>query len=421
MAPVSPVLKKKTWADVNKTRKEEKKKRKEKSLLKKVLNTKISNETVSDSKIKSEVTVESKELSTLSIAVPGSILENAQSLELRTYLAGQIARAACIFQVDEIVVFDDYGDVASAKKSTLENDAGTVSARHSCIQLGRILQYLECPQYLRKHFFPIHKDLKFCGILNPLNAPHHLGPSEEFSFRKNQFYLNFCKLFIVKGSFIYIYFLFQLVVDKLLTAGIRCTVKLLPQNEQSKKRKGVVVSPTTPKSETGVYWGYSVRIASSLSKVFSQCPYKNGYDLSIGTSDKGSSVDEFSCPTFNHMLVVFGGLQGIEAALENDDILNVDDPKLLFDHYLNTLPEQGSKTIRTEEAVLVSLSALRPKLNPANKPVEFEKVDILVMDADEHKEIIEGNSAKDDCEDPLYFEIELPYITYHCKTSRYCK
>lgn len=61
--------------------------------------------------------------------------------------------------------------------------------------------------------------------------------------------------------------------------------------------------------------------------------------------------------------MVFGGLQGLEAALENDDTLNVDDPSLLFDYYLNTLPEQGSRTIRTEEAILVSLAALRPKLN----------------------------------------------------------
>lgn len=35
------------------------------------------------------------DLSTISIAIPGSILDNAQSAELRTYLAGQIARAAC--------------------------------------------------------------------------------------------------------------------------------------------------------------------------------------------------------------------------------------------------------------------------------------------------------------------------------------
>ena len=40
---------------------------------------------------------------TLSIAVPASILDNAQSAELRTYLGGQIARAACIFNVDEVI------------------------------------------------------------------------------------------------------------------------------------------------------------------------------------------------------------------------------------------------------------------------------------------------------------------------------
>ena len=45
--------------------------------------------------------------SKLSIAVPGSILDNAQSLELRTYLAGQIARAAAIYKVDEIIIFND--------------------------------------------------------------------------------------------------------------------------------------------------------------------------------------------------------------------------------------------------------------------------------------------------------------------------
>lgn len=47
---------------------------------------------------------------TLSVALPGSILNNAQSLELRTYLAGQIARACAIFCVDEIVVFDEQGE-----------------------------------------------------------------------------------------------------------------------------------------------------------------------------------------------------------------------------------------------------------------------------------------------------------------------
>lgn len=49
-----------------------------------------------------------------------------------------------------------------------------------------------------------------------------------------------------------------------------------------------------------------------------------------------------------HMLVVFGGLQGLEASLDSDENLNVTDPSVLFDLYLNTCPGQGSRTIRTE-------------------------------------------------------------------------
>ena len=51
---------------------------------------------------------------------------------------------------------------------------------------------------------------------------------------------------------------------------------------------------------------------------------------------------------FSHLLVVFGGLQGLEASLDADADLKVDDPRLLFHHYLNTCPQQGSHTIRTE-------------------------------------------------------------------------
>lgn len=43
---------------------------------------------------------------TLSIALPGSILDNARTKELKIYLAGQLARAAVIFQADEFIMFD---------------------------------------------------------------------------------------------------------------------------------------------------------------------------------------------------------------------------------------------------------------------------------------------------------------------------
>ena len=62
------------------------------------------------------------------------------------------------------------------------------------------------------------------------------------------------------------------------------------------------------------------------------------------------------------MLVVFGGLHGLEASLDADPDLDADDPSLLFDHYLNSCPTQGSRTIRTEEAILITMSSLRPKI-----------------------------------------------------------
>ncbi|MGH0141990.1 UNVERIFIED_CONTAM: hypothetical protein FKN15_043232 [Acipenser sinensis] len=213
---------------------------------------------------------------TVSIALPGSVLDNAQSPELRTYLAGQIARACAVFCVDEVVVFDEQGDDT---KSVVGEFKGIGKKGEACVQLARILQYLECPQYLRKSFFPKHQDLQFA---------------------------------------------------------------------ESRVQKGRVVAPHVPRTESGHYWGYSVRLASCLSKVFTECSFKEGYDLTIGTSERGSRVDSVTLSPFKHALIVFGGLQGLEASVDTDQNLDVTDPSILFDHYLNTCPNQGSRTIRTE-------------------------------------------------------------------------
>ena len=51
---------------------------------------------------------------TLSIAIPASIIDNAQSFELKTYLVSQIARAAAIYKVDEIIIVDSRGKYNSS-------------------------------------------------------------------------------------------------------------------------------------------------------------------------------------------------------------------------------------------------------------------------------------------------------------------
>jgi len=110
---------------------------------------------------------------TVSIALPGSIMTNAQSPQLRSYLAGQIARALAVFSVDEVIVFREDTTGQKGTEGVRERDGGGASM-DPCMFLARLLQYLDCPQYLRKAFFPMHRDLQHAGLLNPLVAPHHM-------------------------------------------------------------------------------------------------------------------------------------------------------------------------------------------------------------------------------------------------------
>lgn len=340
-------------------RKAEKKMLKEKNKIRKLEKGILKNKEAHDTGQEDEDSSSGRDF-TISIALPGSIMDNAQSPELRTYLAGQIARALVIFQADEVVIFDE--SAASTSDST-EGEFSGVRKKGNCnLVLGRILQFLECPQYLRKAFFPKHKDLIYAGLLNPLDSPHHMREEDNVPYREGVTLDRPTKP--GKGSYVNCGASKTVQIDKVIQPNIRVTVKIQPDTESDKYIQGTVVPPHYPRTKAGLYWGYNVRLAGSLSTAISECPFVDTgkYDLTIGTSEKGTSIDTYEMPKFKHLLVVFGGVQGLEAALDCDENLaGVDNPKFLFDNYLNTCEQQGSRTIRTEEALLVTLSALRPK------------------------------------------------------------
>ena len=62
--------------------------------------------------------------------------------------------------------------------------------------------------------------------------------------------------------------------------------------------KGNVVSPSIPREHDGLYWGYFVRLASTFKGIFTESTFKDGYDLTIGTSERGEVVDDLKLSPF---------------------------------------------------------------------------------------------------------------------------
>jgi hypothetical protein len=108
-------------------------------------------------------------------------------------------------------------------------------------------------------------------------------------------------------------------------------------------------------------------VAENIREVFTKAPWKEGYDVTIGTSERGEPASGVQIPKgfkyagtlllscvaltgdgCRHALVVFGGVLGLEATVECAPELQIRDPADLFDHYVNTCIGQGSRTIRTE-------------------------------------------------------------------------
>ena len=154
-----------------------------------------------------------------------------------------------------------------------------------------------------------------------------------------------------------------------IPVGARVTLRM--GNEPG---AAVAVAPSMPREEGGCYWGYAVRGAGRLSDVLTESPWEGGYDVVIGTSERGQALEdvlqaaekgssrENVWQSYEHLLVCFGGLAGLEWAVENDEGLRekgVGKAEDVFDYWVDLCPGQGSRTVRTEEAVWMGLMALR--------------------------------------------------------------
>ncbi|KAK6071137.1 methyltransferase C9orf114 [Seiridium cupressi] len=299
---------------------------------------------------------------TVSVAVPGSVLSTCRRDDQRTAVINQIARALAVFSVDEIVIFDDSPMDRRMNNVDPSSYMGDIDP---CGYIEHLLNYVEVPPFMRKALIPFHQNLKQAGLLESLDMPHHPNPAD---------YLPYCEGVTTSegargssGTVVYVGANEKVTIDADIPSNHRVTLKI-NENDPSRAEP---VHPDAPRTEGGYYWGYSIRRAGSLAAVFEECAFEGGYDVSIATSERGRPIsDAFpqkkkESLKFNHLIVVFGGPRGLEYAAENDPALQEmgiirGKTKELFDYWINILPGQGSRTIRTSEALFIGLTGLRP-------------------------------------------------------------
>jgi len=273
----------------------------------------------------------------LSITIPASIVSDVPHLREKTSKVGLIGRAAAIFRVDEIIVYPDNPHVNQAADMDL---------------IATLLAYMETPQYLRKSLFRLRSELRYAGVLPPLRTPHHP--------------LNRKMKNLEVGEYREGVTLSKKKTGVLVDIGVEKPALTLNTRLPIGKRVTVTVTRVDRRVEVELarhdeipeYWGYTVTIEKLP---FGKMVKTRGFGLTVATSKYGvplSNVAEKIAKKLRKaetILVAFGApTQGLCEIVEQEGL----DLAEIVDFVVNTVPIQGTETIRTEEALIASLAIL---------------------------------------------------------------
>ena len=271
-----------------------------------------------------------------SVAIPGSVVSDTPHLREKTAKLGAIARACSIFGVNEIVLYPD--DAGRDQGADLQ----------FC---SDILTYIETPQYLRRRLFQLSPTFRFTGILPPLQIPPHNVPRSLPDVKVGDFRDGV----VVARSGSYV------EVDAGLKDTVKCqgsyrigervTLQLI---NLGKELRGEIVEA----SKISIYWGYRVRRSKfKLASILE----RERFELKIGTSRYGTPAEEVwseiskSLNSVESVLVTFGSPR-----MGLTDILSQEGrrPNDLFHLFVNAVSAQQVATVRTEEALFITLAIL---------------------------------------------------------------
>ena len=271
----------------------------------------------------------------ISIAIPASVVSDVPHLREKTSKMGLIGRAAAIFRVEEIIIYLDNPKISQKADMDL---------------IATLLIYMETPQYLRRRLFSLRPELQYAGTLPPLRTAHHPLNRKVENLKIGEYREGIALSMTKEGMLVDIGVERPaLIVNSQEPVGKRLTVRIVGVDRQ-------VEVELADRNDVPEYWGYTVAVETCL---FGKMVKSRNFDLTIATSRYGvpftdvvQQIDQ-GWRDANTILVAFGApTKGLNEIVRQEG-LRLED---IADFVVNTIPKQGTETVRTEEALIASLA-----------------------------------------------------------------
>ncbi len=270
-----------------------------------------------------------------SVVLPVSNISILPDLRSKTYFVGQVARALAIYRVDNLILFKD-----------------RYSSNDDLNLFRLIVTYLLTPPYLRKKLIPIVPELRFIGILPPLNIATHNPEGKKPSVgdlregiviqslgKKAKVFIGYRRACITTSS-------------RELRVNERITVRIVSVNP-------LKCEEVDPKDVTE-YLGFNLLVANNEDELLEILNDLSG--IVIITSKFGDSISKLGLrkAVIKHgresggYKILFGNHEKDFDELVSKDLLNA----LNVRFKMNFIPLQGTLTVRTAEALHAVLAII---------------------------------------------------------------
>ncbi|KAG7820298.1 hypothetical protein KL928_001735 [Ogataea angusta] len=308
--------------------------------------------------------------SSITLCIPSSCISrsNCKNLEQATFTAYQIARAACTYNVGEIVILDVPENTEAEESNKIKFEEKNTTASDSSRLLASLLQFFTTPSYLVKSVFQasVIEYFKIAKKLPKISTLPYMQNDAAACFREG---ISIPKMSVVKknaeGKVVKKK---KPATTKYVNTGEREILELekeIPINTRvtvNTKTKSVV-SPDEAYGKAGALrtFGYHVRVATRFSSLFTEPGYTEGYDRCIYVSSgdyfsneqPATGLPSYQKESNKRLLLVVAKWNDIQKAFKYETIEGVTEPQQMMDCTLE-IP-LGT---RIEDGVLVSLAKL---------------------------------------------------------------